>query len=305
MSLDRLMRDQEQTAMSQSRFLMCPPTYFGVEYVINPWMEGQIHSTDSQLANHQWSRLHDLLAAHSDVFSMPPVAGLPDLVFTANAALIYDRKAVLSSFRFPERRPEAQRFADWLIADGFHVSTLPPDVYFEGAGDALLDRLEPLIWLGHGMRSSIAAKDHLELATSLEVQPLRLENPSFYHLDTCFCPLEGGYLLYYPQAFDEQSQRAIASRVPASRRIALSQSDALHFACNAINIDHTIILNAASDELQERLTACGFETKTTSLTEFIRAGGAAKCLSLRLDEANYSPVRGVSCLNTSFTLQQS
>src|SRR5438445_2940982 len=107
--------------MNHSRFLMCPPLHFGVEYVINPWMEGQIHATNQDLAGSQWSRLHALLRDRAEVVSLTAVAGLPDLVFTANAALIYRQKAVLSSFRYLERQPESPHFAKWLTADGFDV----------------------------------------------------------------------------------------------------------------------------------------------------------------------------------------
>ncbi len=233
----------------------------------------------------QWSRLHALLSERAEVASLPAVAGLPDLVFTANAALIYRETAVLSSFRCPERQPESPHFAKWLIADGFEVRTLPPGVLFEGAGDALFDRSEPLLWFGHGMRSDLAAKTYLEQFVDVEVQPLRLRNPSFYHLDTCLCPLEGGYLLYYPPAFDEAGNTAIERRVPRDRRLALSDEDAVHFACNTVNIGRSVILNHASQELVMQLNRCGFEVITTVLTEFMRAGGAAKCLSLRLNEA--------------------
>ena len=270
--------------MSRLRFLMCPPLHFGVEYVINPWMEGQIHATDPALANRQWGRLHALLGEHAEVVSLPAVPGLPDLVFTANAALIHRRTAVLSSFRYPERQPESHHFGKWLAADGFDVRTLPPGVLFEGAGDALFDRSEPLLWLGHGMRSDIAAQPYLERFVGVEVQPLRLQDPCFYHLDTCFCPLERGYLLYYPPAFDAAGNAAIEARIPPDRRLTLSREDALNFACNTVNIGTALILNDASPALASRLNECGFEVITTLLTEFIRAGGAAKCLSLRLDE---------------------
>lgn len=270
--------------MSRSRFLMCPPLHFGVEYVINPWMEGQIHATNLELAKRQWSSLHQLLSDRAEVDSLPAVAGLPDLVFTANAALIYGKTAIVSSFRCPERQPESPYFAKWLAADGFKVHTLPPDVLFEGAGDALFDRHATLLWFGYGMRSNSAAKAYLEDLVGVEAQPLRLQDPSFYHLDTCFCPLESGYLLYYPAAFDDTSNRAIEARVPPHRRLALSAEDALNFAGNTVNIGKSVILNSASPELVARLTDCGFEVITTALTEFIRAGGAAKCLSLRLTE---------------------
>ncbi|MDQ2711030.1 MAG: arginine deiminase-related protein [Acidobacteriota bacterium] len=271
--------------MAGSRFLMCPPVHFGVEYVINPWMEGQMDATNSAVAHQQWAELNALLTKYSEVASLPAVKGLPDLVFTANAALIHRDTAILSSFRFPERQPESEHFAAWLRADGFNVQTLPPGVLFEGAGDALFDRAQPLLWFGHGFRSDLSAKEHLEEFVEAEVQPLRLRDGRFYHLDTCFCPLEGGYLLYYSDAFSEDSKAAIEARVPPNRRMALTEEDALHFACNTVNIGNAVILNHASSELATWLEDRGFQVSRTPLTEFMRAGGAAKCLSLRLDES--------------------
>jgi N-dimethylarginine dimethylaminohydrolase len=263
---------------------MCPPPHFGVEYVINPWMEGQIHATDQDAAMTQWSRLRDLLAEHARVTLMEPVSGLPDLVFTANAALIYQQTAVLSNFRCAERQPEAAHYGEWLISDGFRVVRLPAGVYFEGAGDALLDRTLPLLWAGCGFRSDEAAKPHLEAATGLEVQPLRLCDPRFYHLDTCFCPLEGGHLMYYPEAFDQPSQAAIESRVAPEKLLAVSEEDAVEFTCNAVNIGRRVILNHVGEGAKEWLAERGFDVVETKMYEFMKAGGAAKCLSLRLNE---------------------
>lgn len=270
---------------NQSRFLMCPPHHFGVEYVINPWMNGQINAADQQLASRQWMHFHELMSYHADVALMPAISGLPDLVFTANAALVYQQTAVLSSFRCPERQPEAQYYADWLSADGFQVKTLSAGTLFEGAGDALFDRGIPgLLWFGHGYRSNLDALPQLRESLDVDVQPLRLCDARFYHLDTCFCPLERGYLLYYPAAFDGQANAAIESRIPADRRLAVSEEDAVHFACNAVNIGNRVILNYATAELSEWLVSRGFEVTQTTMSEFIKAGGSTKCLSLRLDE---------------------
>ncbi len=273
--------------MSQPRFLMCPPQYFGVEYVINPWMNGQVHATDNQLVTNQWSTLQTILKQYAEVSLLRGIKGLPDLVFTANAAVIHRRTALVSSFRYPQRQPETPYFADWLTADGFDVHTLPPDVLFEGAGDALFDRGEPLLWFGHGLRSDMAATPYLEKFMGVEVQPLELCDPCFYHLDTCFCPLEGGYLLYYPGAFTDASRTAIETRVPANRRLAVNREDASHFACNAVNIRQKVILNQSSGEMKTWLTERGFSVVETPLTEFMKSGGAAKCLSLRLDEYRF------------------
>lgn len=116
---------------------------------------------------------------------------------------------------------------------------------------------------------------------------LRLIDDRFYHLDTCFCPLANGYLLYYPGAFDSYSNRMIEMRVAAEKRIVLEEADAVNFACNAVNIDHIVVMNKASDALKARLSEVGFQILETPLTEFMKAGGAAKCLTLRTTE----PVR--------------
>ena len=112
----------------------------------------------------------------------------------------------------------------------------------------------------------------------IEVLSLRLIDERFYHLDTCFCPITGGYLLYYPPAFDSYSNRLIEMRVPPEKRIIVAEADAVNFACNAVNINQTIIMNKVSDDLKSSLTEVGFKIIETPLTEFLKAGGAAKCL---------------------------
>jgi N-dimethylarginine dimethylaminohydrolase len=271
--------------MKRARYLMCPPSHFGVEYIINPWMEGQINATSRELASEQWTELHAILSGLADVSLLEPVAGLPDMVFTANAGLTRRGTAVLSSFRHPERQPEETRFEACLTSHGFRVEKLPREAPFEGAGDALFDRQLPLLWFGHGIRSSAEARPIVERYLDIEAEPLRLRDSRFYHLDTCFCPLEGGYLLYFPAAFDEAGNRRIEMRVPPGKRLAVSERDAGYFACNAVNVGETVILNRASEGLKQELQSRGFVVVETPMTEFIKSGGAAKCLTLRLDEA--------------------
>lgn len=263
---------------------MCAPPYFGVQYIINPWMEGQINATSGDVATRQWSNFHQTLAKAADVALLPPVEGLPDLVFTANGAVVFGRTAVLSSFRHPERQSEEAHFETWLADDGFTVHSLPREVSFEGAGDALFDRGQPLLWFGHGFRSDLNAAPLLAASMGVEMQPLRLINPRFYHLDTCFCPLEGGRLLYYPGAFDGASVATIERRVPAAKRFAVSDQDAADFACNAVNVAGTVILNRASGALKGWLQSQCFTVVESPMSEFLKAGGSTKCLSLRLDE---------------------
>jgi N-dimethylarginine dimethylaminohydrolase len=270
-------------------FLLCPPPHFGVHYVINPWMSGHIGATCDALAASQWSAFRDILARFSTIELLAAVPGLPDLVFTANAAVLRGNRAVLSSFRHAERQQEEPHLAAWLTAQGYDVLTLPREIHFEGAGDALFQRgasiTGNLLWFGHGVRSSINALPFLEQHLGVTVQPLRLADKRFYHLDTCFCPLERGHLLYYPPAFVPESVEIIEAIVPASHRYAVSDQDAEDFACNAVNLAGQVILNRASEALQQWLAERGFTVHETATTEFLKAGGSTKCMTLRLDEA--------------------
>lgn len=266
---------------------MCSPDHYDVDYVINPWMEGNVHKSSRDRAIEQWNRLFHIIKEHATVDLVKPQIGVPDMVFTANAGLVLGDNVVLSRFFHKERQGEEPFFKQWFEEQGYKVYELPKDLPFEGAGDALFDREGRWLWAGYGFRSELETHPMIARWLDIEVLSLRLMDERFYHLDTCFCPLSDGYLLYYPGAFDAYSNRLIELRVPAEKRIAIQEEDAVNFACNAVNIDHLIILNQASNELKQQLNSLGFQLIETPLTEFMKAGGAAKCLTLRVTE----PVR--------------
>ncbi|MBD2145763.1 TIGR00300 family protein [Sphaerospermopsis sp. FACHB-1194] len=273
--------------VSQIRFLMCAPDHYDVDYVINPWMEGNIHKSSRDRAVEQWNKLYNVIKNHAIVDLVTPQKGWPDMVFSANAGLVLGENVVLSRFLHKERQGEEPYFQQWFENNSFKVYTLPKDLPFEGAGDALLDREGRWLWAGYGFRSELDSHPYLAKWLDIEVISLRLMDERFYHLDTCFCPLANGYLLYYPGAFDSYSNRVIEMRVAPEKRIAIAEADAVNFACNAVNIESIVIMNKASDSLKSRLAEVGFQVIETPLTEFLKAGGAAKCLTLRVTE----PVR--------------
>ncbi len=268
--------------------LMCPPEYFEVAYVINPWMTENVRKIDRLLAQRQWRALYDILSGKAQVRLLQAQPGSPDMVFTANAGLVRDRTFILSRFRHEERQSEEPYFAEWFVEHGYALHRCPPELFFEGAGDALFDKSQPILWMGYGHRSVAGARVFAETVLrdaghALEVLTLELIDARYYHLDTCFCPLEDGYLLYYPGAFSATSLLAIEARVAVNKRITCNAPDAAAFACNAVNIGHTLVMNFASQDLVESLGRCGFEVVQTPLSEFMKAGGAAKCLTLALD----------------------
>lgn len=274
----------ESPAPERPRVLMCPPTHFGVQYVINPWMQGQVGRVDLGRATEQWQRLREAIAAVAQVVEIEPAAGLPDMVFTANAGLVLDDLFVPAVFRVPERAGEVPHFRAWADAAGYRVVDLPADQAFEGEGDALFQPGEARLWAGYGVRSSIEAHPNLTEHFNVEVVSLRLVDQRFYHLDTCLYPLPDGRAVYYAPAFDEPSLQEIHKRIPPDQRIEVGEQDALGFTCNAVRLGKTIITNHASEPLREKLAAWGYAVKVCPVDEFMLAGGAAKCLTLLLQQ---------------------
>jgi len=269
---------------STTRILMCPPDHFHVNYAINPWMKGNEDQVCQDSAMAQWQALKDLVSRFAEVVEIEPQQGVPDMVFTANAGTVAGKRAVVSAFAHQERKPEEAHFARWFKENGFEVGELPDSIRYEGAGDSLFDRGGDWLWAGSGFRSDEEAQDFLRDFLKVDVLSLKLVDERFYHIDTCFCPLTGGYLMYFPDAYDVASNQLIESKVPADKRIVVTEEDAANFSCNAINIGKNLIMHRCSEGLRSALAGKGFEVHTTSLSEFLKAGGSAKCLSLKLDE---------------------
>ena len=270
-------------ASSRPTFLMCPPRHYEVNYVINPWMAGNVHRSSRQQATQQWEELRSALREFAQVELVEPQPGSPDMVFTANAGLVRHGIVALASFQHKERQGEEPHFRRWFSESGFAVRDISRMTPFEGEGDALFEADGSRLWAGHGLRTRESSHKQLTDLWGVEVVSLRLVDPRFYHLDTCFCPLSNGDVMYFPGAFDSVSIGKIEMHYAKSKRICVSEEDALLFACNAVNVAKTILLNEVSAELCARLEARGFEIIQVELTEFLKAGGAAKCLVLRLD----------------------
>ena len=95
----------------RARILMCAPEHFEVSYTINPWMKPDSWKSQADLlgarSSSGWRKLTETLRhLGAELEMVPPIEGLPDLVFTANAAVILDGKALVATFRHPQRQPE-------------------------------------------------------------------------------------------------------------------------------------------------------------------------------------------------------
>lgn len=264
-----------------NRLLVCPPDHFRIDYEINPWMH-RANVVDTARAREQWAGLARTLEDLGVTLErMTPVAGLPDLVFTANAGVVSGTTAVPSRFRHRERQREQTHFEAWFREHGFELKFLEEGIYFEGAGDLL--GLPDLHLGGYRQRSDVRAYTWLSDLLGSEIIPVELVDPRFYHLDTCFCPLSGGHALYFPPAFDRYAQAAIAERLVPDRRLAVPEPEALRFACNAVCVGQNVVLPAGCPATERLLRDRGYAPVLLPLDEFMKAGGSAKCLTLALD----------------------
>ncbi|MGC1276362.1 MAG: arginine deiminase-related protein [Planctomycetaceae bacterium] len=272
--------------------LMCPPEHYGIEYEINPWMS-RSRPADRDVAARQWRGLHGVLESLGvDVRLQEPVAGLPDLVFTANAGLVFRDTVYLSQFRHAARQGETPLDKAWFETNGFRTVTLPAGLDFEGAGDALF--CGETLFAGYHIRSSAAAMQWVAGQIGCRVIPLQLVDGYYYHLDTCFCPLDVETALYYPDAFDDYARQALVAHVP--NLIEVEQPEAERFACNAVVVGRHVVTNTGCPKLAAELSRRGFTPHETPLDEFLKAGGSAKCLTLRLDgeDAALWPATGIA-----------
>ena len=267
------------SANSQLSFLMCPPDYYEIAYEINPWMSVK-RKVNTKLARKQWEALYQLLTQKLKVKVelLKPVSKLPDLVFTANGGLAYKNYFVRANFRYKQRQSEAPFFEDWFAKKGWKVKRVPPVHHFEGEGDALF--LGDVLYTGYHFRSDIEAHELVAETLGAQSYALELVDGRFYHLDTCFAPLnEKSALVYFP-ALEPYSREIICETIPDS--VEVPEAEALRFACNAVVVGQDVILNSGCPETEAALHSRGFKTHTLDFSEFIKAGGSAKCLVLRI-----------------------
>jgi N-dimethylarginine dimethylaminohydrolase len=264
------------------RILMCSPDYYGVEYEINPWMNIK-QKVNHTVATQQWNTLYQTITeCGAEVDLVDPVAGWPDMVFTANAGLPYDGKIILSHFKYKERQGELPYLEAWFKKQNIEIlnplainANMP---FFEGAGDALFAGEK--LFAGFGFRTQF---DFYKKASFLNPEQLiycQLTDHYFYQLDTFFCPITENLAMWYPNAFSGDSKKRMEQEIEL---LIVAEDEAKQFACNAVVIDKDIILPTRCPQISGLLAARGFVVHQCEMTEFLKAGGACKCLTLKLD----------------------
>ncbi len=268
--------------------LMVEPTYFQVEYVINEHMKGHIGTVDPPRARTQWEAL---ASAYRDlgleVHVLSGVEGLPDLVFCANQTLPWQKPdgskgVVLSRMFAAARQPEVPVIARDFQARGYETLhlDLPESFSFEGMGDALWHPGRFLLWGGYGFRTDRHVYDALSQTLGCPVLALHLEDPVFYHLDTCLCLLDADTALIAPAAFNEEGL-ALLHGVFGRIIEAPDEEARSGFACNAHCPDgRHVFIQRGNAGAVSRLRAHGFEPIELETGEFMKSGGSVFCMKL-------------------------
>ena len=262
------------------RYLMCPPDHFTVEYAINPWMTPD-DPADPVLAMKQWGELVNAIESAGgtvEVIEGHPM--LPDMVFTANLGVVGDRRFVPAAMRHPQRAREPELAAYWAAGRGFDVEHIAPEAgSFEGMGDAL--PFGGRLIAGYGPRSSQSAWTALSARTGWQITALELPDERFYHIDLVFSPISDRQALVAPIGLTEESLKTLTSIVPDP--IMLTDEEALQFCANSIVVNDTVIMPACSKRLEGLLHRVGYAVTVVGVSEFLKAGGAVRCLTLALD----------------------
>lgn len=261
-------------------YLLCPPEHFEVTYAINPWMDAA-RGIDRERAHEQWD---DLVATYRrlghQVDVIHPEPGLPDMVFAANGALVVDGRVFASRFRYAERAAEADAYLAWLRANVDPTAALP-QYTIEGEGDLLV--VGDVILAGHGFRTDRRAHDEVAAWSGREVVSLELVDPRYYHLDTCIGVLDDETIAWLPDAFSPAAQAELRRRYPTA--IEVDADEAAMLALNVVSDGRHVIVPPDARRFAAALEEVGFVPVAVELSEFLAAGGGAKCTTMELRPA--------------------
>lgn len=258
------------------KILMCPPTEYDIEYEINPWMDMQ-NQPDRFLAKKQWQGVYDTyIKLGVEVELIEQVKGLPDMVFTANGGIVRGKTFISGNYRYKERKGEEAHFQKWFKEHGYEIKTLQH--YQGGEGDALF--YKGTLYMGYGFRSELEVHQEIKEIFGVPTVSLQLIDPYFYDFDMTFCPLGDRGVFYYPDAYDAQSQEKAAGIEGA---IAITKDQAANYICNSVYVKGKLLMDYRDDDLKQKLKKLDIEPIILNMSEFKKAGGGIKCLTLYIE----------------------
>lgn len=267
-----------QRTPTPRRYALCPPTYFDVQVVANPWMRPDTR-VDRTRALAQWTRLRAVMEdLGHDVDVVEPVDGLDDMVFAANSGVALDGRVLRSRYRCPHRRGEEDAWAAWFAAAGF-TEVRQATSGFEGEGDVVV--VGRTLVVAQGPRTDAAARAELAaFFPGVEVVGVELVDPRWYHLDTAMFALDDTTIAWFPPAFSARSRAVLAARWPDA--VVIGLADALAFGANAVSDGRHVLLPVGAAGLATTLRARGYDPVPIDVSELLLSGGAVKCATLEV-----------------------
>jgi N-dimethylarginine dimethylaminohydrolase len=257
-------------------YAMTAPTFFAVEYAINPWMDTST-TVDTHVAMNQWETLRQTYKELGHTVELvEPVAGLPDMVYAANGGLLVNGQAVVARFAYPQRAGESVAYAEWMARHGFD----PAETRYvnEGQGDLLV--VGSIVLAGYGFRTERQAHAEIAALVGMPVVSLELVDPRFYHLDTALAVLDDTTIAYYPPAFSDEARTQLLELFPDA--IEVASTDAYVLGLNAVSDGLNVLMPAAATGFADQLRDAGFRPIGVELSELLKGGGSVKCCTLEV-----------------------
>lgn len=256
---------------------MCPPLHYEVAYEINPWMDKN-NKVDSTKAMEEYNFLKQTyIDLGVKVNEITQKQGLPDMVYAANCGFPYGNLFIKSNFKYDERKEEAELAKAYFQKAGYAIKELPSNIAWEGEGDLLVAGDQ--YFLGWGKRTDYEAKHYLAEYLDREIIDFKMIDPYYYHLDTCFLPLDKDTVAINPKSFEPEGLKKIHDNF--ANVIEVGERDNSLMACNGVAVGKTVVSPAGvSRELQNAYARYGFSVREIPLPEFLKGGGSVKCLTL-------------------------
>jgi N-dimethylarginine dimethylaminohydrolase len=257
---------------SVKKVLLCRPSNFDVDYIINPYMRP--HSVDKAKALRQWNKLVVALKNENiEVEVIEQAKGVPDMVFATDQGIIRKNEVLLANFRYPERQKERPYYREWFQEHGYTIQSLSNVFPFEG-GDTLF--FGDMLLVGTGFRASVSSCEELSHNLDIDVLPLRLTDAKYYHLDTALLIIDSKTAFYYPSAFSLNSKNLLKTVVRNLHELSQEQAEA--FAANSFVSGDTVFIQSGISGFKRKLEVLDKKVIEIDVSEFKKAGGGIHCL---------------------------
>jgi N-dimethylarginine dimethylaminohydrolase len=288
--------DQVPSKLPPQNVLMCTPDYFDVVDIKNVYMEGNAGKIDKKLVHTQWksiSNIYGMLVSKGtlkEATNVNGVEGLEDMVFAANQTFPWitesgEKVVIMSKMRHESRRREVVHFENYFNEKGYKILQLQKTDMFEGMGDTIPHVGKNLLYGGYGHRSKKEAYEEISSLLNVPVIALELIDDRFYHLDTCFVPLDEDTVMLCPNAFSYESFEAIKKlfkkviRIPAEEA-ASTFSLNVHCVYDKQKGEKHAIIHYGSIFTYNALVDNGYQVYEVNTSEFMKSGGSVFCMKM-------------------------